>query len=171
MEWGLKDRHLLYILGVAPTALCKSRTYIITALADCPIRCRSFRANSLRFVAYQLTTRRLRTLNTIVLYYLSNFWSVTPFTPCTPQIEQVIKLAKVYYYYSIEKTQGYYNSASLRSSYLHFHHPSSTPSIVHQRLKANAFQHLPLLYSLYFILYSIPFALYSWTDAAWTISS
>ena len=34
----------MYLLDVAPTALCKSRIFIITALTDCPVRCRSFRA-------------------------------------------------------------------------------------------------------------------------------
>ena len=40
---GLKDRHLLYLLGVAPTALTK-KIIMVTALADCPIRCRTFGA-------------------------------------------------------------------------------------------------------------------------------
>ena len=42
--WGLKDRHLLYLLGVAPTALCLLCQSISTALTNRPIRCRAFSA-------------------------------------------------------------------------------------------------------------------------------
>ena len=51
--WGLKDRHLLYLLGVAPTALTK-KIIIVTALTDCPVRYRTFGAPQITSASEQI---------------------------------------------------------------------------------------------------------------------